>query len=81
MLVGEETPVRVIDAGAGQIGVPARANVQFKETGIILTVTPHITSNRQVRMSIAAEQSELRIIGGDLGFNPESATRHPAPGQ
>ena len=69
MLVGEETPVRVIDAGsASSVGVPARANVQFKETGIILTVTPHITSNRQIRMSIAAEQSELRIIGGDLGF-------------
>jgi type II secretory pathway component GspD/PulD (secretin) len=69
ILVGEETPVRVIDAGAAsQVGVPARANVQFKETGIILTVTPHITSNRQVRMSISAEQSELRIIGGDLGF-------------
>ena len=69
ILVGEETPVRVIDAGAAsQIGVPARANVQFKETGIILTVTPHITNNRQVRMSISAEQSELRLIGGDLGF-------------
>ena len=69
ILVGEETPVRVIDAGAaGQAGVPARANVTFKETGIILTVTPHITSNRQIRMSIAAEMSELRIIGGDLGF-------------
>ena len=69
MLVGEETPVRVIDAGAAsQVAVPARANVQFKETGIILTVTPHITNNRQVRMTIAAEQSELRIIGGDLGF-------------
>ena len=69
MLVGEETPVRVIDAGsASTVGVPARANVQFKETGIILIVTPHITSNRQIRMSISAEQSELRIIGGDLGF-------------
>jgi type IV pilus assembly protein PilQ len=69
ILVGQETPVRVIDAGsAAQIGQPARANVQFKETGIILTVTPHITNNRQIRMSIAAEQSELRIIGGDLGF-------------
>jgi len=69
MLVGEETPVRVIDAGsAGQIGVPTRANVQFKETGIILKVTPHITSNRQIKMQIEAEQSELRIIGGDLGF-------------
>jgi type IV pilus assembly protein PilQ len=79
MLVGEETPVRVIDAGsAGTVGVPARANVLFKETGIILTVTPHITNNRQIRMNIAAEQSELRIIGGDLGFTipKRNATTH-----
>ncbi|MBV6520729.1 MAG: hypothetical protein MNPFHGCM_00847 [Gemmatimonadaceae bacterium] len=69
ILVGQETPVRVIDAGsASQIGQPARANVQFKETGIILTVTPHITNNRQIRMQIEAEQSELRVVGGDLGF-------------
>ncbi len=67
--VGSETPVRVIDAGsAGQIGQPARATVQFRETGIILKVTPHITSNRQIRMKMEAEQSELRIVGGDLGF-------------
>ena len=65
--VGSETPVRVIDAGA-QIGQPARATVQFRETGIILKVTPHITSNRQIRMKLEAEQSELRIVGGDLGF-------------
>ena len=69
LTVGQETPVRVIDAGSlGQIGTPARANVQFRETGIILRVTPHITSNRQVRMKMEAEQSELRIVGGDLGF-------------
>ncbi|MBL8980583.1 MAG: AMIN domain-containing protein [Gemmatimonadetes bacterium] len=69
MWSGQETPVRVIDAGSlGQIGTPARANVQFRETGIILTVTPHITSNRQIRMKMKAEQSELRIVGGDLGF-------------
>lgn len=65
--VGSETPVRVVDAG-GQIGTPARATVQFRETGIILKVTPHITSNRQIRMKMEAEQSELRIVGGDLGF-------------
>ncbi|MGQ0648605.1 MAG: AMIN domain-containing protein [Gemmatimonadaceae bacterium] len=69
LTVGQETPVRVIDAGSlGQVGAPARANVQFRETGIILKVTPHITSNRQIRMRMEAEQSELRIIGGDLGF-------------
>ena len=69
ILVGQETPVRVIDAGSvSQIGAPVRANVQYKETGIILTVTPHITNNRQIRMSISAEQSNLNIVGGDLGF-------------
>ena len=69
ILVGQETPIRVIDAGsASQIGQPARANVQFKESGIILRVTPHITSNRQVRMTIHAEQSRLNVVGGDLGF-------------
>ena len=69
ILVGQETPIRVIDAGsAGQVGVTARANVQFKESGIILRVTPHITSNRQIRMTIHAEQSRLNVVGGDLGF-------------
>jgi type IV pilus assembly protein PilQ len=69
ILVGQETPIRVIDAGSvGQVGQPARANVQFKESGIILRVTPHITSNRQVRMTIHAEQSRLNVVGGDLGF-------------
>jgi len=69
ILVGQETPIRVIDAGsASQIGAPVRANVQFKQSGIILKVTPHITNNRQIRMSVEAEQSTLRIVGGDLGF-------------
>ncbi|MGQ0540150.1 MAG: AMIN domain-containing protein [Gemmatimonadaceae bacterium] len=69
MFVGQETPVRVIDAGAaGQVGVPARANVQFKEAGILLRVTPHITNNRQVQMTLEAEQSDLSVIGGELGF-------------
>jgi len=69
ILVGQETPIRVIDAGsAGSVGVPARATVQLKESGIILRVTPHITSNRQVRMTVHAEQSRLNVVGGDLGF-------------
>jgi type IV pilus assembly protein PilQ len=69
ILVGQETPVRVIDAGsAGQVGVTAKATVQFKESGIILRVTPHITSNRQIRMTVHAEQSKLNVVGGDLGF-------------
>jgi type II secretory pathway component GspD/PulD (secretin) len=69
ILVGQETPIRVIDAGsAGTVGVPARATVQLKESGIILKVTPHVTNNRQIRMTVHAEQSRLNVVGGDLGF-------------
>jgi type IV pilus assembly protein PilQ len=67
ILVGEETPVRVVDAGNGSGA--ATATVQFKETGIRLTVTPHITSNRQIGMELHTERSALQILGQtDLGF-------------
>jgi type II secretory pathway component GspD/PulD (secretin) len=67
ILVGEETPVRVVDAGNGTGS--ATANVQFKETGIRLTVTPHITSNRQVAMELHTERSAIQILGEtDLGY-------------
>ncbi|HEU5305426.1 MAG TPA: secretin N-terminal domain-containing protein [Gemmatimonadales bacterium] len=68
ILVGEETPVRVIDAGTGAGGT-AQANVQFKETGIRLTVTPHVTSNRQISMELHTERSALQeLAAADLGF-------------
>jgi len=67
ILVGEETPVRVIDAGTG--GAAATSNVQFKETGIRLTVTPHVTSNRQISMELHTERSSLQeLAAADLGF-------------
>jgi type IV pilus assembly protein PilQ len=67
ILVGEETPVRVIDAGTGASA--ATSNVQFKETGIRLTVTPHVTSNRQVSMELHTERSALQLLAAaDLGF-------------
>jgi type IV pilus assembly protein PilQ len=67
ILVGEETPVRVIDAGSA--GSVATSNVQFKETGIRLTVTPHVTSNRQISMELHTERSSLQeLAAADLGF-------------
>src|SRR3954464_9842737 len=67
ILVGEETPVRVIDAGSA--GSNATSNVQFKETGIRLTVTPHVTSNRQIAMELHTERSSLQeLAAADLGF-------------
>ncbi|HXE57154.1 MAG TPA: secretin N-terminal domain-containing protein [Gemmatimonadales bacterium] len=71
ILVGEETPVRVIDASSQSGGNSApRATVQFKETGIRLTVTPHVTNNRQILMEVHAERSAVQpLAASDLGFN------------
>jgi type IV pilus assembly protein PilQ len=69
ILVGEETPVRVIDASSSGNGGTARANVQFKETGIRLTVTPHVTNNRQILMKLHTERSAIQILSAaDLGY-------------
>ena len=72
ILVGEETPIRVIDLGTqGQGGAQSsqpRATVNFKETGIILSVTPHITNNRHILMTLHSERSNLQAAASDLGF-------------
>ena len=67
ILVGQETPIRIVDAGQGG-GTTARATVAFKESGIILGVTPQITNNRQIKMELHAEQSELQAATSDLGY-------------
>jgi type IV pilus assembly protein PilQ len=66
ILVGEETPVRVVDVSSNG---SAQANVTFKETGIRLTVTPHVTANRQIAMELHTERSALQpLTAADLGF-------------
>jgi type IV pilus assembly protein PilQ len=66
ILVGEETPVRVIDASNSG---GATSTVTMKETGIRLTVTPHVTSNRQVAMELHTERSSIQPLAAtDLGF-------------
>ncbi|HZK79248.1 MAG TPA: type II and III secretion system protein, partial [Gemmatimonadaceae bacterium] len=72
-----EIPIRVLDAGSqgqgqaggggGGINVP-RATVQLKEVGIILTVTPHITNNRQILLKLHAENSDAQLASSDVGF-------------
>ena len=68
IVVGEETAVRVVDAGSTGGNNVARATVQFKETGIILEVTPHITSNRQILMLLHAERSNVQVSSADVGL-------------
>ncbi len=63
LTAGTQVPIRVIDAGSGgnATGNFPRANVQFQQTGIILTVTPQITANRQVQMKIHVENSDVQF--------------------
>jgi type IV pilus assembly protein PilQ len=71
--VGQEIPIRVLDAntanlgGAGGAQAP-RATVQMKQVGIILTVTPHITNNRQILLLLHAENSDAQLASSDVGF-------------
>jgi len=72
ILSGEETPIRIVDLGSlsqgGNGATAPRATVQFKETGIILKVTPHITNNRKILMTLHAERSQLQPAASDLGY-------------
>ncbi|MGQ0701516.1 MAG: secretin N-terminal domain-containing protein [Gemmatimonadales bacterium] len=69
--VGEDIPVRVIDLASAQAaaGTVARANVQFRETGIRLLVTPHVTDDGHISMTLETERSSLQTLAAaDLGF-------------
>jgi len=65
--VGQETPVRVVDLGSqtGGLGA-ARATVEYKQTGVILEVTPHVTGN-MVMLEIQAERSQVAPGLSDAG--------------
>jgi len=70
--VGQEIPIRVLDAGTASTGAAGstvpRATVQLKQVGIILTVTPHITNNRQILLLLHAENSDAQLASSDVGF-------------
>jgi type IV pilus assembly protein PilQ len=71
--VGQEIPIRVLDAntqntGTGVSVTQPRATVQMKQVGIILTVTPHITNNRQILLLLHAENSDAQLASSDVGF-------------
>jgi len=78
ILVGDEIPLRVVDASSQQGGAGAgapRSTVQFKEVGIRLTVTPHVTNNRQILMELKTERSNVQTLAAaDLGFTINKQT-------
>ena len=66
---GSQVPVRTIEQGTGgnAAGAFPQVIVQLRQTGIVLRVTPAITNNRQVRMIVHAENSDVQDLGGDIG--------------
>jgi type IV pilus assembly protein PilQ len=68
ILVGEETPVP--GAPPQQGSAVAVQQVQFKETGIRLTVTPHVTNSGQILMNLRTERSAVQDLpASQFGFN------------
>jgi type IV pilus assembly protein PilQ len=69
LTAGTQVPIRVVDAGsaAGNTSNAPRAQVNMQQTGIILTVTPQITANRQVQMKIHVENSDVQFQSNDVG--------------
>ncbi len=70
MGVGEETPIRIIDAQAGatQGGVIPTAQVTTRETGIILRATPHVNAGGKILLDLYAERSSAVTAESDAGF-------------
>ena len=68
--VGEQTPVRVIDAAAGGAagGAFPTATIEFRDTGIILEVVPHITAGDYVLLTLHAERSAADLAATDIGL-------------
>jgi type IV pilus assembly protein PilQ len=74
LLVGELTPIRTIDAGAGGGGGGGGGNqfptaqVSQQETGIKLQATPHVTEDGLILLEVLAERSAAELADSDAGF-------------
>jgi type IV pilus assembly protein PilQ len=70
LVVGELTPIRTIDAGAGggAGGAFPVAQVTQQQTGIILRATPHVTADGHVLLELHAERSAAELAPSDAGF-------------
>lgn len=69
LTAGTQVPIRIIDAGSstGNTSNAPRATVTMQQTGVILTVTPQITANRQVQMRVHVENSDVQFQANDVG--------------
>ncbi|HLA41334.1 MAG TPA: hypothetical protein VJ417_15135, partial [Candidatus Glassbacteria bacterium] len=74
VLVGQRTPLRVIDYGTvGTAETAARATTQMVETGVKLQVLPQITENNKVLVQILAENSDAESGPDGVFFRTQEA--------
>lgn len=77
IFVGQQVPIRVIDASAGAAfgGGQPRATVRLEEAGIRLSVIPQVTNNRRIVLDVSAENSDAQLSTTDVGvvFNRQRA--------
>ncbi|MBV9881125.1 MAG: AMIN domain-containing protein [Gemmatirosa sp.] len=78
IFVGQQVPIRVIDASAGGSsgsGNFPRATVKLEDAGIRLSVTPQVTNNRKVILDVSAENSNAQVSASEVGvvFNRQRA--------
>jgi len=66
---GTEVPIRTTEQGTGgnAQGQLPRVTVSMRQTGVVLDVTPKITNNRQIMMTIHAENSDVQFQSSDVG--------------
>ena len=75
VLVGERTPLRVVDyAATGPEASGPRATVQMVETGVKLQVLPQITENNKVLVQILAENSTAETGPDGVYFKTQEAS-------
>ncbi len=76
VLVGQRTPLRVVDYGASSLGNPAgmpRITAQIVETGVKLEVTPQITEDNKIMIQILAENSDAESGADGVFFRTQEA--------
>ena len=75
VLVGERTPLRVVDYGSAGAGPQApQATSQMVETGVKLEVTPQITENDKILIQILAENSTAESGPEGVYFKTQEAS-------
>jgi type IV pilus assembly protein PilQ len=74
VLVGERTPLRVVDYGAvGPEAAGPRAMTEMVETGVKLQVLPQITENNKILVQILAENSTAETGAEGVYFKTQEA--------